>query len=135
MSDSDIAEDVEIEEVESGGGTVKRAVAALGLLAVLLVVLKLVGGGSDESEADLDDATDAVERVDDGDGDEPIDTVSTADEEDESDESDDDTLEVKSSAEDIAGGRFDDLDLVDYLAIFAAALQAARDEYRIRTER
>ena len=129
MSDSDIAEEVDIEEIGTGGGKVKRAVAALGVLAVLFVVLKLRGrGGSSEEES-----VSSVERVDEDD-DGGIDTVSTADSDDES-SSDDSGLEVKTSSDGSVGGRFDELDLVDYLAIFAAALQSARDEYRIRTER
>jgi hypothetical protein len=131
MSDSDIAEEVEIEEIESGGGKLKRAVAVLGVLAVLVVILKRLGGsGSSGSEQDVESA---VERVDEEESDD-IDRVSTDDEE-ESDE-DDSAVEVKtSSARRLSSDRLEDLDVVDYLAIFAAALQAARDEYRIRTER
>ena len=129
MADSDIAEEVDIEEIGTGGGKVKRAVAALGVLAVLFVVLKLRGrGGSSEEETGS-----SVERVDDEAESDRIDTVSTKDADEESDDS---GLEVKTtSGSSGVGGRFDDLDLVDYLAIFAAALQSARDEYRIRTER
>jgi hypothetical protein len=136
MSDSDIVDDVDVEEIDTGGGKVKRVVAALGILAVLFVVLKLRGGSSAEAEADDEDASSGVEHV--GDDEDPIDTVSTSDDDEseaEGEDDEDDTLEVKSSSDDIAGGRFDELDLVDYLAIFAAALQSARDEYRIRTER
>ena len=125
MSDSDIAEEVDIEEVGTGGGKMKRAVAALGVLAVLFVVLKLRGrGGSSEEETGS-----SVDRVDEEEGD-GIDTVSTKDSDDESGSD----LEVKTSSGGV-GDRFEDLDVVDYLAIFAAALQAARDEYRIRSER
>ncbi|MFC5972774.1 hypothetical protein ACFPYI_15665 [Halomarina salina] len=131
MSDSDIAEEVDIEEVEAGGGKIKRVAAALGVLAVLFVVLKLRGrGGSSDGES-----SSSVERVDEDD-ERGIDTVSTKDSDDDDDESSSDkSLEVKTSSGSGVGGRFDDLDLVDYLAIFAAALQSARDEYRIRTER
>lgn len=126
MSDSDIAEEVDIEEVGTGGGKMKRAVAALGVLAVLFVVLKLRGrGGSSEEETGS-----SVDRVDEEEGD-GIDTVSTKDSDDESGSD----LEVKTSSGGGVGDRFEDLDVVDYLAIFAAALQAARDEYRIRSER
>ncbi|MFD1514980.1 hypothetical protein [Halomarina rubra] len=128
MSDSDIAEEVDIEEVESGGGKIKRIVGALGLLAVLFVVLKLKGRGSSGPDATTDDTSSAVGSVDDDEA--GIDTVSTKDDDD------DDGLEVKtSSGQGLGGDRFEDLDLVDYLAIFAAALQAARDEYRIRSDR
>jgi hypothetical protein len=134
MSDSDITEEVEIEEIESGGGKLKRAVAVLGVLAVLVVILKRLGGSS--SSGSDEDVESAVERVDEGESDD-IDRVSTDDEDEAGDEDEDDSaVEVKtSSARRLSSDRLEDLDVVDYLAIFAAALQAARDEYRIRTER
>jgi hypothetical protein len=133
----------------------KLALAAVAVGGILLV-LRIVGGrGSDGLDED------AIDRVDTGRSDEergggPVETglerVSTADEEDgdtsadaDEDGSEDDEASVgesddaeeRSGSEELSveatGGRFDDLDLFDFVAIAGAAFEAAREEYRDRT--
>lgn len=72
-------------------------------------------GGSSESEWETD--MDASEAID-------TDDAPGASGEDDSD----DEVPVRAT-----GGRFDDLDLFDYVAIAGAAFEAAREEYRNRT--
>jgi len=71
-------------------------------------------GGSSESEWETDmDASEATDT-----------DASGASDEDDSD----DEVPVRAT-----GGRFDDLDLFDYVAIAGAAFEAGREEYRNRT--
>lgn len=72
-------------------------------------------GGSSESEWETD--MDASEATD-------TDDASGASDEDDGD----DEVPVRAT-----GGRFDDLDLFDYVAIAGAAFEAGREEYRNRT--
>ncbi|MFC7154491.1 hypothetical protein ACFQPA_03355 [Halomarina halobia] len=122
MADTELTEDF---GSDSGGGKVKRTVGVLAVLAVLLVLLKLRrGGSSDEGEGESEEYV----ELDESDEREGVDTVTTS--KDEGDE-----IEVTTSTSKFGGGRLEELDVVDYLGILAAALQAARDEYRIRTNR
>lgn len=153
MTGSDVADDLEIEDIETGGGgKVKRVVGLIAVLAVVVALTKLKRrGGSAEAEAPERGEVEHPDVDADHTEEEGIDTVSTKDDDDESDadsvdagsaDEDDDSeegsgLSVKTSENrgiSAKSGRFEDLDVVDYLAIFASALQAARDEYRIRTE-
>lgn len=158
MTGSDFADDLDVEDIESGGGgKIKRAVGLVAVLAVLVALTKLKNRGGSSAEAEPPERGE-VEHPDvdaDHTEEEGIDTVSTTDAdetetahtddegtldvggESETDEDDESGLNVKTSKNrgiSATSGRFEDLDIVDYLAIFASALQAARDEYRIRTE-
>ncbi|WP_254544538.1 hypothetical protein [Halomarina pelagica] len=127
MADTEFTE----EYGSDGGGKVKRAVGVLAVFAVLLVLLKLRRGGSSSGEESAGESggEDYVE-LDESDEREGVDTVSTS-----KDEEDEIEVTTSKSKSKIGGGRFEELDVVDYLGILAAALQAARDEYRIRTSR
>ncbi|PSP96342.1 hypothetical protein BRC94_12920 [Halobacteriales archaeon QS_5_70_17] len=159
MTDSDLADELDVEDIETGGGTFKNALVAVAVFAVAIVVLKAKRGSSGSGESEEEDTLDEDADLEaDLEEDESIDTISTgarsedvadetgpadietADSDDETDESESEDSEdsgigVETSGDrSLTSDRFEELDVVDYLAIFAAALQAARDEYRIRTE-
>lgn len=170
MTDSDLADELEVEDIETGGGKLKNVAVAAAVFALALVVLKAKRGRSgstdegSDAESGPDTGAEADEETADLEDEEGIDTISTgARSEDVSDETGPADVEIDESDESGAGAgaesdeeseegeestvgvetagdrslttdRFEELDVVDYLAIFAAALQAARDEYRIRTE-
>lgn len=159
MTDSDLADELDVEDIETGGGKFKNALVAVAVFAVALVVLKAKRGSSGSNGGEEGDTLDEDADLEaDLEEDESIDTISTgarsedvtdetgpadiepADSDDETDESEsedseDSTIGVETSQDrSLTSDRFEELDVVDYLAIFAAALQAARDEYRIRTE-
>jgi hypothetical protein len=122
----------------SSADSVKK-LAIVGLVVGLLVlVLRVVRGG--------DDGEGIIDRIDTGNerNDQPVatglDRVDTAD--DEEDGVEDDPTEPASHTDDendavdeddgtvaLPEGRFDDLDLLDYVAILGAAYRAAREEY------
>jgi len=113
----------------SDNGLAKKLLAVGAVVGVLLVVTRLLGG--DEEEAD------GIDRIDTGNerNEEPVDTgldrVDTSDDED--DESEDDESEDDATVPVAAEGRFDHLDLFDYVAILAAAVRAAKSEYESRS--
>jgi hypothetical protein len=106
----------------SDNGVGKKLLVVGAVVGVLFVVLRLVGGGEEE---------DGIDRIDTGNerNEDPVETgldrVDTADEEDEDEE--DTTVPVETE------GRFDHLDLFDYVAILAAAVKAAKGEYESRS--
>jgi hypothetical protein len=107
----------------SENGLGKKLLVVGAVVSVLFVVLRLLGGGEAEAD-DIDRINTGNER-----NEEPVDTglgrVDTADEDE--DEDDDSSLPVE------AGGRFDDLDLFDYVAILVTAAKAAKSEYESRS--
>jgi hypothetical protein len=111
----------------SDNGLAKKLLAVGAVVGVLFVVTRLLGG--DEEEAD------GIDRIDTGNerNEEPVDTgldrVNTSDEEDDEDEELAEDATVPVAAE----GRFDHLDLFDYVAILAAAVRAAKSEYESRS--
>lgn len=137
-------------------GLGRKLVVAAAAVGAILLVLRIVGGRDTEDVGE--DGEDAIDRVDtgrsDGDGDDgdgdggPIETglerVSTddeeaaetettdtdagTDEEDAGSDPEDDEVPVEATR-----GRFDHLDLFDYVAIVGAAFEAGREEYRNRT--
>ena len=131
-------------------GLGKKLVFAAAAVGAILLVLRIVGGG-----ADGDAGGDAIDRVDtgrsaddreDGTVETGLERVSTDDtddgtavEADESaaeaaataDENDEEATEDEVPVE-TTGGRFDDLDLFDIVAIAGAAFEAGREEYRNR---
>ena len=103
---------------------VGKKLAMIGVvIGVGFILLRLVGGGDDE---------DSIDRIETGTerNEEPIDTeldrVETADTDDEREDEDNSSLPVE------AEGRFDNLDLFDYVSILTAALKAAKSEYESR---
>jgi len=138
-------------------GLRKKLVFAAAAAGAVLLVLRIVGGRSGEETEEDGDAIDRVgtgrseeasgggsvetglERVStaDDNGDTGTDGVATDETDDEDDE---DTADGKgadgSDGDEVAveatGGRFDGLDLFDYVAIAGAAFEAAREEYRNR---
>lgn len=108
----------------SDNGLGKKLVVVGAVIGILAVLTRLVGGSEEEEE-------DGIDRIDTGNerNEEPVDTgldrVDTADD----DEADEDDATVPVAAE----GRFDHLDLFDYVAILAAALKAAKSEYETRS--
>ena len=130
----------------------KLAFAAVAMGAILLV-LRIVGGRSgndvdedaidriDTGRSDEDRSGEAVEtgieRVSTSDSDDDTDTDDSASDDAGADEDDDDEAEMTDSVSEevpveATGGRFDNLDLFDYVAIAGAAFEAAREEYRNR---
>lgn len=109
----------------SDNGLGKKLLVVGAVIGILAVLTRLVGRSEEEAE-------DGIDRIDTGNerNEEPVDTgldrVDTADDEEEADE-DDATVPVA------AEGRFDHLDLFDYVAILAAALKAAKSEYETRS--
>ena len=110
----------------SDNGLGKKLVVVGAVIGILAVLTRLVGGSEEEE--------DGIDRIDTGNerNEEPVETgldrVDTADDdEDEETEADDATVPVA------AEGRFDHLDLFDYVAILAAALKAAKSEYETRS--
>ena len=107
----------------SDNGLAKKLVVVGAVIGILAVLTRLVGGSEEEE--------DGIDRIDTGNerNEEPVDTgldrVDTADD----DEADEDDATVPVAAE----GRFDHLDLFDYVAILAAALKAAKSEYETRS--
>ena len=107
----------------SDNGLGKKLVVVGAVIGILAVLTRLVGGSEEEE--------DGIDRIDTGNErhEEPVDTgldrVDTADD----DEADEDDATVPVAAE----GRFDHLDLFDYVAILAAALKAAKSEYETRS--
>jgi hypothetical protein len=132
----------------------KLALAAVAVGAILLV-LRIVGGrGSDGLDEDAIDRVDTgrsegarggpvetgLERVstaDEEDGDTSADADEDGSKDDEASAGESDDAEERSGSEELSveatGGRFDDLDLFDFVAIAGAAFEAAREEYRDRT--
>jgi hypothetical protein len=131
-------------------GLGKKLVFAAAAVGAILLVLRIVGGG-----ADGDAGGDAIDRVDTGRSadDREDGTVETGLERVSTDDTDDGTaVEADESAAEAAatadendeeetedevpvettGGRFDDLDLFDIVAIAGAAFEAGREEYRNR---
>jgi hypothetical protein len=101
---------------------VGKKLAIIGvIIGVGALLLRLVGGGDDD---------DSIDRIETGAerNEEPVDTgldrVETAD----TDEDSEDTSMLPVEAE----GRFDNLDLFDYISILTAALKAAKSEYESR---
>jgi hypothetical protein len=125
-------------------GLGKKLVFAAAAVGAILLVLRLVGGRGETGVGE-----DAIDRVDTGRSEESgggsvetgLERVSTSDDEDEDDgdttaddETDEDADEESDEiAVEATGGRFDDLDLFDYVAILGAAAEAAREEYRNRS--
>lgn len=118
-------------------GLGKKLAFAAAAMAAILLVLRVVGGG-DGQGADEDD----IDRVDTGRSSEedggPVETgldrVGTDDDAEtgagsDEDETGDGESEVAVEA---TRGRFESLDLFDYVAIAGAAFEAAREEYRNR---
>lgn len=117
----------------------KKLAFAVAAMAAILLVLRVVGGG-DSQEAGGDD----IDRMDTGrSGGEsgPVETsldrVETDDEDDAEAEGEEAT-EADEEGDDVVveatrgRGRFESLDLFDYVAIAGAAFEAAREEYRNR---
>jgi len=134
-------------------GLGKKLVFAAAAVGAILLVLRIVGGRG--GGADGDAGGDAIDRVDTGrsaddredgtvetglervstdnaddgtavDADESAaEAAATADENDEEETEDEVPVET-------TGGRFDDLDLFDIVAIAGAAFEAGREEYRNR---
>jgi hypothetical protein len=88
------------------------------VIGVLFAVLRLVGGGDEE---------DGIDRIDTGNerNEDPVETG--LDRVDTDDEDDDTSVPVETE------GRFDHLDLFDYVAILAVAVKAAKGEYESRS--
>jgi hypothetical protein len=106
----------------SDNGLGKKLLVVGAVVGILVVVTRLLGGGEAEEEED------GIDRIDTGNerNEEPVDTgldrVDTAGD-------DEDAATVPVAAE----GRFDHLDLFDYVAILAAAVKAAKSEYESRS--
>lgn len=124
-------------------GLGKKLVFAAAAVGAILLVLRIVGGrGGQEVREDDIDRVDTGRSDDEGDGG-PVETglerVRTDDADDEAeaeakgdgDEEDDETGSDEVAVE-ATRGRFDDLDLFDYVAIAGVAFEAAREEYRDR---
>jgi hypothetical protein len=135
-------------------GLGKKLVFAAAAVGAILLVLRIVGGRG--GGADGDAGGDAIDRVDTGRSadDREEGTVETGLERVSTDDADDGTaLDADESAAEAAapadenetggetedevpveatGGRFDDLDLFDVVAIAGAAFEAGREEYRNR---
>jgi hypothetical protein len=113
----------------SDNGLGKKLLVVGAVVGILVVVTRLLGGGEAEEEED------GIDRIDTGNerNEEPVDTgldrVNTSDEEDDEDEELAEDATVPVAAE----GRFDHLDLFDYVAILAAAVRAAKSEYESRS--
>lgn len=109
----------------SDNGLGKKLLVVGAVIGILAVLTRLVGGSEEEEEED------GIDRIDTGNerNEEPVETgldrVDTAGDE----EADEDDATVPVAAE----GRFDHLDLFDYVAILAAALKAAKSEYETRS--
>ena len=132
-------------------GLGKKLVFAAAAVGAILLALRLVGGRGETGVGE-----DAIDRVDTGRSEESgggsvetgLERVSTSDEDEETTDEDDgdataddedeggDSEDADEEGDEIAveatGGRFDDLDLFDYVAILGAAAEAAREEYRNR---
>lgn len=106
----------------SDNGLGKKLVVVGAVVGILVVLSRLLGGGSEEAEDSIDRIDTGNERNEDH-VDTGLDRVDTAGE----DEGDDASVPVA------AEGRFDHLDLFDYVAILAAALKAAKSEYETRS--
>lgn len=110
-------------------GLGKKIVFAAVAVGAILLVLRIVGGrdadGIDESGIDRVDTGRSDEGDDEGG---PVETglerVSTNDEDDGAER---DEVPVQPTA-----GRFEDIDLLDMIAIVGAGVEAARNEYRDR---
>jgi len=96
--------------------------------------LERVSTDEDDEDGTSDEAVESSEAEAESEEEPETDGTNAADETDEtdaagaSDEDDgDDEVPVRAT-----GGRFDDLDLFDYVAIAGAAFEAAREEYRSR---
>lgn len=95
-----------------------------GVVVLVVTVLRRGdGGGVDEIDTGTDDTD-----TDEGDGG-GIDRVTTRDEDESGDAGAASVADI-----DRGGGRFDDLDLFDYVAILGAAFKAAREEYESRID-
>lgn len=101
-------------EAAGGIGGKKLAIGAALVLGLVLVVRALRGGG-DDTDAASDDALDA--------------DVGTAAESDD-DAGASEALPVDTDVQ----GRFDEIDVVDAVYILVAGLKAAREEYQRRTD-
>jgi hypothetical protein len=112
----------------SDNGLNKKVLAVGAVVGVLLVVTRLLGGDGEEEAEGIDRIDTGNER-----NEEPVDTgldrVNTSDDEGNEDDESEDDATVPVAAE----GRFDHLDLFDYVAILAAAVKAAKSEYESRT--
>ena len=125
-------------------GLGKKLVFAAAAVGAILLVLRIVGG------RDGREAGEEIDRVDTGRSDEessggPVETgldrVGTDDEDAEAEAGADEVDADEESEADAGGdevaveatrGRFEGLDLFDYVAIAGAAFEAAREEYRNR---
>ena len=143
-------------------GLGKKLVFAAAAVGAILLVLRIIGGRRKGIDEDAIDRVDTGRSDDEPTG-EPVETglerVSTSDSDDDTDgdtgtddvagddagvddgdgddgDEDEETVEDAADGEvpvRATGGRFDDLDLFDYVAIAGAAFEAAREEYRTRT--
>lgn len=119
----------------------KKLVFATAAVGVILLVLRVVGGRDGQAGEDDIDRVDTGRSGEGNDG--PVETgldrVGTDDEKAEADENDaeaDDEVDEDDEDEEVVveatRGRFQSLDLFDYVAIAGAAFKAAREEYRDR---
>ena len=105
----------------SDNGLAKKLLAVGAVVGILVVLTRLLGGGDEEE--------DGIDRIDTGNerNEEHVETGLDRVDTDEGDDEEDATVPVA------AEGRFDHLDLFDYVAILAAALKAAKAEYETRS--
>ena len=123
-------------------GLGRKALIVAAAVAGILLVLRILGGrGSEEIGGDGIDRVDTGRSAEDREGG-PVETglerVSTDDETEAvpAEGGEGGTDEEETGGEEVpveaTGGRFDDLDLFDFVAIAGAAVEAAREEYRNR---